>query len=200
MSSDLPMTPTEKPPTPAEPERGIIASAPISGAMDSPETQATTSQPQSSVPDFISEKFLHIQSHSGPMPPPELLAAYAAINPELPIRMMEMAEKSQTHEIKKDNRRLDIGEADMQLGWKAVQRGQYCALAIGLGCLATAVLAIKIAPQSGAWMGGFLGAGGIATLVSAFLVEHRKAKAEPQSQATRPAPENAKTSEEKSKD
>lgn len=34
-------------------------------------------------------------SYSGPMPAPELLRAYAEVAPDLPMRMMAMAEKAQ---------------------------------------------------------------------------------------------------------
>ena len=137
-------------------------------SIDSPPNESTAEFRRTSV-----------QMHIGPMPPPELLVEYAKINPELPIRMMKMAERAMAHECAMDRKKINIAEDDMKCGWGAVRRGQFCALSIGLGCLVAALVAIKISPSSGAWMGTFLGAGGIATLVSAFLFDQRKQRSDP---------------------
>jgi len=118
------------------------------------------------------------RAYPGPMPPPELLRAYADISPDLVNRMMSMAEAAQKHASKLDLEQAAAAREDMQKSWRVVMRGQLCGVAIGLGGLIAGVLSLRIAPNgAGATMGSVLGGGGIATLIWAFRYDRIREQA-----------------------
>ncbi|AZG35635.1 MULTISPECIES: DUF2335 domain-containing protein [Shewanella] len=54
-------------------------------------------------------------SHRGPMPSPDDLQKYSVILPELPDRMMSMAENSQTEKIKQHSKILELKSKEIEV-------------------------------------------------------------------------------------
>jgi Predicted membrane protein len=76
-------------------------------------------------------------SYSGPIPSPEVLAAYEAISPGAAQKIIEMAQNQSTHRIK-------LEEIVVVSREKQSQRGQYFAFILTLALIACAVYALYI--------------------------------------------------------
>ncbi len=118
------------------------------------------------------DRLVHVRYESqyvGPLPPPQLLRAYAELLPDIPDRMMRIAERLQADDHAKQMVVLDRETAEMHRNWDVVGRGQWLGFGICMGCIAGAVLSVWLAPTAvGATVGSLLGGGGLATLAWAF--------------------------------
>jgi uncharacterized membrane protein len=103
---------------------------------------------------------------SGPLPPPEVLAHYNQIEQGLALRIVQMAENEATHRRQCEQAALqtDIGIAKAQTRETAL--GQILAFIIAM----TAIVGGMLTAINGAeWAGTFIGVGGLAGLVGAFI-------------------------------
>lgn len=101
----------------------------------------------------------HRVSYSGPLPPAAEMERYAQIDPKMVDRIVAMAEKEAQHRHEMDEKILEHEAGDMK-------RGQHYALTIGLAGLFTSCFAIYFDAY---WLGGILGGGTLAILVTAFI-------------------------------
>jgi uncharacterized membrane protein len=100
---------------------------------------------------------------AGPLPPPGALAAYEDLSPGLANRIMEMAEREQTHRHQLENTAF---ATETLLG----KRGQIFALGI---CLAGFVVVIILALNGEGGAAAIIGSLDLVGLVAAFLVRPR---------------------------
>lgn len=101
-----------------------------------------------------------------PLPPPEVLKQFTELIPDAPERFLAMVEQEGKDRRKQEAIKLQAEIEDRKAQRAETRRGQYCALAIGLGVPLLGVIAgIYGAP----WTGAIIGAGGVAAIVTAFL-------------------------------
>ena len=103
------------------------------------------------------------KSHSGPLPDPETLKEYGEIIPNGAERIMKMAESQSTHRIELE--KLAITSQLSQSG-----RGQIFGFILGLSAVGGSITCILLGHEVG---GSILGAGGITSLVSVFVLGRR---------------------------
>jgi uncharacterized membrane protein len=97
--------------------------------------------------------------HVGPIPDPSTLAEYNNIIPNGAERIMAMAEKQSDHRMKMESEVIHRQMNQSNLG-------QVFAFIIGLAALGSATYCIL---QGFQWAGGFIGVGGLTSLVTAFI-------------------------------
>lgn len=117
-----------------------------------------------------SQTLIEEHFYSGPVPTPEDLARFGRVNPSFPDRLVAMAESEQRHRHKMDSEFSAIEQRDVEQGWAAVRRGQYCALAIAMVSLVGCFVLIA---NGQVWAGGIIGSLGVASIVAAFLRQPR---------------------------
>jgi len=98
-------------------------------------------------------------TYQGPIPPPQMLAAYDAVEHGLADRIVKMAEKSLDHQTKMQSRQLTYH-------WLEVFVGQVFGLVIALAFLCAGVY---LAMNDHPWPGVISSSTGIATLVGLFI-------------------------------
>lgn len=109
------------------------------------------------------------QSFIGPLPPPEVLASYEAIQPGFAERIVRLAESEAEHRRAQERRAL------MAEIWE-VRLGQIFGLLIGA---LTIVAGAWTAAQGHPITGGVIGTAGVAGLVSVFIVGRRPPPSQP---------------------
>lgn len=110
------------------------------------------------------------QQHSGPIPAPEILAAYERLTPGLAERIVKMAEDEAHHRRKTESEIIALQQYDQKAYRRSELFGQIFALAIGLGALVGSVVAAVHGQQIAA---SFIGTSGVTGLVSAFIIGRR---------------------------
>lgn len=112
------------------------------------------------------ENKLVTEQFQGPIPPPQVLSGYEQLLPGSADRILSMAEKETEHRQKMETKALDAEIEGSKSEAKDTKRGQICGLIIGI----TALVSGSYTAISGfPWAGSFIGAGGVAGLVSAFI-------------------------------
>lgn len=104
-------------------------------------------------------------AYSGPLPPPTVLAGYDQVVPGAAERILQMAERNQSHQIAMESGALEASKRD-------VRTGQIFALIVTLTALA---LAGFVASRGSPWVGGLIGVSAVGTLALAFLKGNSKA-------------------------
>ncbi len=127
-----------------------------------------------------SESMLEIRaaSFSGPVPPPSVLADYEKLLPGTADRLIQMAEEESKH--RRQTERL-IVESQVEDGRAERSErfiGQLCGLTIGVVAIIAGGLAAIFGETAGQISGGFIGAGGVAGLVSVFIFGRKPAPVE----------------------
>ena len=139
-----------------------------------PDKQTFQHQPNSG--KQITVKAIH-QEFQGPIPPPEILAAYNQIIPGGADRILKQAESETAHRQSLEKKAIDAEIEGLKNEALDVRRGQIFGLIIGL----TTIISGTICAVNGASVPAiFIGTSGVVGLVSAFIIG-RKQKA-----ATRP--------------
>ncbi len=105
---------------------------------------------------------------AGPLPPPDMLAAYDRVVPGAAERILKMAEEQSRH-------RQAIEEKVISASIQKSKTGLWFGFIIGLGGLATSCT-IALAGQPG-W-GSFMGLGSLAVLSSVFVYGSQQQKKE----------------------
>lgn len=112
---------------------------------------------------------------SGPIPPPELLGQYDGVLPGLADRIVSMAETEGQHRRSQERTAL---QSEINANRKLVEahikektRGQFMAFAIAIFALA---VGSYVAVQGAPFAGAVIGAGGLASIVTAFLRSDKK--------------------------
>lgn len=106
------------------------------------------------------------QQFQGPIPPPHLLAQYDQLLPGAAERLIKMAEDEAEHRRGIERAVVSADINDRRDGRIEARIGQVCGLAIGLVALGLGTLA---ALNGAPWFGGFIGTGGVGTLVAIFV-------------------------------
>ncbi len=110
-------------------------------------------------------KFVAEQFH-GPIPPPSILNEYEKLLPGSADRILSMAEKETQHRHKMETKAIDAEIEGLKNEASDTKRGQCFGLFIGV----TAIISGAYTSVHGyPWSGTFIGAGGVAGLVSAFI-------------------------------
>jgi len=112
---------------------------------------------------------------SGPIPPPSILEAYEKLAAGSADRLIRMAEEEAVHRRSLESQALDSDIQDREAGRKEARFGQVCGLAIGLAAIGCGTYA---AVNGAPWFGGFLGTGGVGTLVAIFVWGRRHPRLE----------------------
>ncbi len=107
-----------------------------------------------------------IAAYSGPLPPAKELARYAEIQPDLPERIISMAEGEAAH-----RRAIELALAETDIhNAKAVmderRRGQHYGLAIAISGLLTAIALAYLGAEKAAMV---VGGATVVSLVGAFV-------------------------------
>jgi len=107
-----------------------------------------------------------ISKFSGPLPPPEILAQYNQLTPDAADRIITMAETEASHRRELEQKVIDGEIKNEQARNIETKTGQVLGFIIGtftVGCgTYAAVSGAEIA-------GGFIGTGGVASLVTVFI-------------------------------
>lgn len=111
--------------------------------------------------------------HSGPLPPPAELEAFARISPDFPERIMRMAEQEQQHRFELDlhqaevqKRELNLSERVAAINDRNARIGMGVSLLVVLSVMATAAYC---AYQGQPWPASVLGVGGMGAVVAAIM-------------------------------
>lgn len=99
------------------------------------------------------------KTHTGPIPDPETLEGYNLIIPNGADRIMTMAEKQSEHRMKLETKLITGQQNQSNLG-------QILACIIGITALLVAGYSINNGHE---WGGSIIGAGGLTSLVTAFI-------------------------------
>lgn len=126
-------------------------------------TKQQSNNPNASKQQMVSVSHLITQ---GPLPNPEILDRYEQILTGAADRIMAMAEDEAKHRHEMEKRSLEADINGMNADILDTKRGQWFGLIIGL----TAIISGSIVSIYGSpWAGGFIGASGVAGLVTAFI-------------------------------
>ena len=104
---------------------------------------------------------------SGPLPPPEFLRQYEALQPGTADRILKMAEDEANHRRKMEAEVISIQGRDQCAYRRSELLGQVFGLAIGISAISGAVIAAVHGAQIAA---AFIGTSGVTGLVTAFIV------------------------------
>jgi uncharacterized membrane protein len=107
------------------------------------------------------------QSHSGPLPPPEILKRYDEVNPGLALRIVQVAEKEAEHRREIEFQIVNSQTEDQRAYRRSELLGQIFGLLIGIGAIAGAVICGIKGAQIAA---SFIGTTGVTGLVTAFIL------------------------------
>ena len=105
-----------------------------------------------------------VSTYSGPLPPPNVLARYDQVVPGAAERILQMAERNQSHQIAIESGALEASKRD-------TRTGQILALIVTLMAL---ILAAFVVSQGSPWVGGLIGVSAVGTLALAFLKGNSK--------------------------
>ena len=109
--------------------------------------------------------------YQSPLPPAQELEALKNVDPDLPKRLMAMAEKEQSHKHATESRLVEINEKTIRENQRLVGRGQWLGFTIGI----VTVVAGSITGIMGAqFTGGFIGTGGVVALAATFIYGSRQ--------------------------
>lgn len=109
----------------------------------------------------------HQEFSQGPIPPPEQLAKYEDIIPNGADRIMALAESEAVHRREMEHKIIDAQVVDAVAERSERRNGQYLGFAIGIIAL---ISGSYVATKGGQPIAGaFIGAGGVAGLVSVFI-------------------------------
>lgn len=109
-------------------------------------------------------------SHTGPLPAPETLKAYDTVHPGLAERIVRMAEDEATHRRALETRVVEAQVKEVEAVREQIKRGQTFGLTV---CLTAIVVGGVVAALGYQLAGGIIGAGGLASLVTAFIIGRR---------------------------
>lgn len=112
------------------------------------------------------QRTVTITEITGPLPPPDVLAHYNQVEPGLALRIVQLAENEarHRHQCEQDALQTDIKIAHAQT--RETRLGQIFAFVIAM----TAIIGGMLTAINGAeWAGTFIGVGGLAGLVGAFI-------------------------------
>ncbi len=122
------------------------------------------------------------QQFQGPIPSPQVLAGYENLLPGSADRILSMAESETKHRQAMEKTAVEAEVNGLKAEATDTKRGQFCGLIIGL----TAIIAGSYTAVNGsAWAGGFIGAGGVIGLVTAFIGGRKARKNDNNNQQTK---------------
>lgn len=108
--------------------------------------------------------FFHERLFVGPLPPPDILRDYGKVHPDLPDRIVTMAENEQKH-------RHTMESIGMEAGSSSAKRGQVCATLISVLAILSA---IPIGIWGNEWAAGAIGTVGIVGYLTPALLPRNK--------------------------
>jgi uncharacterized membrane protein len=118
-----------------------------------------------------------VQSHSGPMPPPSVLAQYDQVVPGLARDIVEMAKAEQAH-------RHSLEDVVVHGDRDATRRGQhYGLIALVLMLAIAAYMVSKGYAEPAAWLLGTTVVGVVGVFVTGRVIENRQKSTQPEAGA-----------------
>ena len=109
-----------------------------------------------------------MESYSGPLPHPNIMAGYEKVLPGTAERIVAMAEKEQAHRHNAQNKMIQIESRDSACG-------MILAFCLSIICLLLSVFIIcKVPNGAGAFASAFLGASGIISVIITFIKSTRQ--------------------------
>jgi uncharacterized membrane protein len=127
------------------------------------------------------------KSWSGPVPPPEVVERYEAIQPGLADRMFRMAEKQSDHRQEMEKTSVNAQIADLVAERQERRRGQYLGFGIAIAFIVAGTIAIIYGTTLTQIIGGVFGGGGAIGMVSLFVIGREK-KTDPPTATTKKSP------------
>lgn len=119
-------------------------------------------------------------SHTGPLPPPEILARYEQAFPGCAERIIAMAEKQAAHRQQCELRLVDAPIAEARAGRVEAKRGQMCAVVTVLTAFVCAAAIVIVQPNApGATVATALSGTTILGIVTAFIVGRKSQVSDP---------------------
>ena len=112
----------------------------------------------------------------GPCPPPEMLAAYEAIEPGMADRILRQGESQTAHRQEMESKLLDFEHEDRKEARSQSRLGLYLGAAVVALGFATAIVMAALGYEV---LAGLFGAGDIALLVGVFVYGSRGQKGLP---------------------
>ena len=106
---------------------------------------------------------------SGPLPQPELLAAYEELVPGTGTRIIEYMEREQAHRHSFDNELLAATRDDRKSYWEEGRRGQLAAMIISLTSMALGALLGVFGGTAGVISGSALAGTSLVSIVTVFI-------------------------------
>lgn len=139
------------------------------GSASAPPVIGTGSRPTSNDPPATQGAFA-LSAYEGPIPSPEQLAAYAAIDPQLPARLIKLTEDAYQDARAMQRDHLKAMIEDTKSHRLQNMRGQYLGFGLGMtGLIAGTVAIIMTGTTAGATAGGAIAGVTLASMVIAFL-------------------------------
>lgn len=109
-----------------------------------PQRDPTIAGPEPTTPARPQQELLYtsvqmMKSHSGPLPPPEVLEQYGRVHPDLPAQIIERWRSEQGHRHTQESRIVSAGIASEERESAQIQRGQFLGAAVTLVLACSAV-------------------------------------------------------------
>lgn len=114
---------------------------------------------------FITRQVM--ESYSGPLPHPKILAGYEQALPGTADRIVTMAEKEQEHRHNAQNKMIQVESRDSVCG-------MVFAFILSIICIITAIIIVyKVPTTAGAISGAFIGSSGMISVIIKFITSTR---------------------------
>lgn len=135
---------------------------------DSPEFDELDEEEQEEIgkmASFITRQVM--ESYSGPLPHPKILAEYEQALPGTADRIVAMAEKEQEHRHNTQNEMIKVESRDSACG-------MVFAFVLSIACIIAAIVIICMVPNAaGAFCSAFMGASGMISVIITFIKSTR---------------------------
>jgi uncharacterized membrane protein len=120
------------------------------------------------------------QEFGGPLPPPSILHGYDEIIPGSAAQFVQAFHDEMEHRRDLEKRSIEAEILDRRASRQERKRGQQCGFIICMTAIIAGAVTAGLAPSvAGQIMGGVIGAGGLTSLVLAFITGRGFTKAEP---------------------
>ncbi len=103
----------------------------------------------------------------GPIPPPSIMEAYAAINPDLPLRIVQMAEQEQQGQLRIAEAKVAFNQSALEGEIRRVSSGQKYGAFIAVVALISATICAVVGESAAAIV---IGGTTVISLVAAFVI------------------------------
>ena len=113
------------------------------------------------------------ESFAGPLPPPDFLKLYDEVAPGLAKELVRSVFSEGEHRRQLQTKKAEAQVEAMRRTFAEARMGQFCALIFGLAAM---FFGSYTATHGAQWAGGFIGVGGIGSIVTTFILGREKQK------------------------